>query len=551
MLIIAIYWIFLSALFIPLGILTAKALRIETRNITFALILGLISGSVLFSITAFFAPLNGICLGITTLIAMASAYYYRGDYKEYLAAFNTDLKALPKYLKICLVFLLFGSLLKSAGAPFIVDNESYYIQTIKWLNEYGFVKGLANLHIFFAQTSAWHVLQAGVNFSFITNRINDINGFVFIWIIFYHFSESQKNPFAGWLKYYTLFSVLLFQFIDSPSPDFPLLIFLPTLIYLLSTQKDNPGERAIAFLLFAFLCTIKITILPLGLLFIKDLFQKKTWAVILKGAIPLVVLWVAKNVIISGYPLYPLHYFKMSTDWAVNTDAYNFIVKITSDYGYYKELYDPGNISLPQKLKYWISLPLLDGMLNKAAVAIFIITPVFMYLKKSTQYPAYFALLINFIAVLCTAPQFRYYLPQVLVLACYCIAMVVSYFKNNNISRPMLILGCVAAYIPFFSLSLSSLSRNSLHKSTGHVALSQLYLPEKNTRFKDMKYLHAEKGNLNFYYTEKDFLMYGTADGPLPCINPRQIEFYKSHFGIVPQLRGNTLKDGFYSQSVK
>jgi hypothetical protein len=59
----------------------------------------------------------------------------------------------------------------------LIDNETYYIQTIKWLNEFGFVKGLANLHPFFAQTSGWHILQSAFSFSYLPFSNNDLNGF--------------------------------------------------------------------------------------------------------------------------------------------------------------------------------------------------------------------------------------------------------------------------------------------------------------------------------------------------------------------------------------
>ena len=56
----------------------------------------------------------------------------------------SEIKSFSFPIKILLAFSSFLILAQSATLPFIIDNESYYIQTIKWLNEYGFVKGLAN-----------------------------------------------------------------------------------------------------------------------------------------------------------------------------------------------------------------------------------------------------------------------------------------------------------------------------------------------------------------------------------------------------------------------
>ena len=56
--------------------------------------------------------------------------------------------SIPITIKMLLLFSSLLLLAQSATSPFIIDNETYYIQTIKWLNEYGFVSGLANLHLF-------------------------------------------------------------------------------------------------------------------------------------------------------------------------------------------------------------------------------------------------------------------------------------------------------------------------------------------------------------------------------------------------------------------
>lgn len=59
----------------------------------------------------------------------------------------------------------------------MIDNESYYIQTIKWLDKYGLVKGLANLHVYLAQQSGFHILEAALNFDSVYDRFNDLSAF--------------------------------------------------------------------------------------------------------------------------------------------------------------------------------------------------------------------------------------------------------------------------------------------------------------------------------------------------------------------------------------
>src|SRR5690606_10458734 len=70
----------------------------------------------------------------------------------------------------------------ASGGGLLPDNETYYIQTVKWLNEAGYVSGLANLHIFLAQQSGWHLLQAVFSFPFLEIEFNDLSAFA-LWLL--------------------------------------------------------------------------------------------------------------------------------------------------------------------------------------------------------------------------------------------------------------------------------------------------------------------------------------------------------------------------------
>src|SRR5690606_36686416 len=132
---------------------------------------------------------------------------------------------------------------KSAGWHFVVDNESYCIQTSKWLNVYGFVKGLGNLHLSLAPNSGWNTMQAGLSLSFLTDRISDLNGFLLIVCAFFYLSEFQQKNEKHWIGFIVLFNVLLFQFVDAPSPDLPLLLITPILSYFF-TEKQTDSDTA-------------------------------------------------------------------------------------------------------------------------------------------------------------------------------------------------------------------------------------------------------------------------------------------------------------------
>jgi hypothetical protein len=550
MALIAVYWIFLFFLLLPLGVLTEKILKVEQENPIITLLLGLVLLTCGFTLTALFIPLGAVSLLLCTLASLISGIYYKTKIKQLLIHFAQGLKTLPSYLKIIIGILFFGALLKSAQYPFIIDNESYYIQTIKWLNEYGFVKGLANLHIFFAQNSAWHILQAGTNLSFLTNRINDINGFVFILCVVYCIIEGYKLNSAGkmyWLSFMPMVSIIPFLFLDVPSPDLPLLVITPIILHLYIQHIKGDSNFKIALLLFIFLASIKITILPLGLLFLPGLVKRENIAFGAVCGVPVLLLWIAKNSIISGYPFYPIAHVKLKVDWTVPKNIVDLIIQVTKDYGYKRDGMLPADTSTATKILFWVKQSGLAGIINKLTITVLFAMPFFM-LKDKKHRTIYVALLVNFLAVLFTSPQFRYFLYITLSGTLFVIAALFNFIKPNvKILKAGLITGSVIVVVTFLNLGLSKLTSNKRHHQHGEVRLRQALIPEEITKYPDMLYLRQNTCNLNYYSPADNFLMFGTGDGKLPCVNKVQIDFMRRKFGVEPQLRSADIKDGFYS----
>jgi hypothetical protein len=69
-----------------------------------------------------------------------------------------------RFIFNCLRFIII--LFTGTYYPYILDHFGYYVPTIKWLTEYGFIKGISNLDLTLGQMSVWHIFQAGFsNFS--------------------------------------------------------------------------------------------------------------------------------------------------------------------------------------------------------------------------------------------------------------------------------------------------------------------------------------------------------------------------------------------------
>ncbi|TRW25814.1 hypothetical protein FMM05_06215 [Flavobacterium zepuense] len=553
MIVIAVYWLFLFILLLPLGVLTQHALKLKTNSPILTLLSGIVLLTCGFTFTAFFMPLGAFSLAIWCIISLASGIYFKSEVFRLIKSFGESLKQLPSYLKIVIGILTFAALLKSAQYPFIIDNESYYVQTIKWLNEFGFVKGLGNLHMFFAQNSGWHVLQAGLNFSFVSYIINDINGFVFLICTFYCIIEGQRlstDRRLHWLMFMPLPAILFFQFLDVPSPDLPLLIITSIILHLYAQHSENEDNYKIALLFFILLVFIKLTVLPLGILFLPGLLKRQNLVFITVTAIPIAILWISKNIIVNGYPLYPIAYFKTGYDWAMPDNLFHFIIDNTADYGYNRTTGNallPPDTSMTDKLLMWLQQNGLARIVNRLTIAVLALMPV--AIAKNKKYMLiYIALLINFLVVLFTSPQFRYFLYITICAGLFVVAWLFNILKTNAlVYKGLLALSILLISITFFNLKFSGLTANKHHQSNSVVRWQQLYKPEGVTKLPKLEFIQIKMDNLEYYSPKYNFFRYGTANGPLPCVNSEQIEYLYRELGIIPQLRSTELKDGFKS----
>lgn len=543
MITILAYWLLLFAFFLPAGVLSKKLLRITTTNLPVTLLLGMALSTFAFSIAAFFMPLGEIVFLIFISGIAFATYRYFGEIKLLLKMFRTDLASVNRMHRLFLALLIPGAALKSAQLPSIVDNESYYIQTIKWLNEYGFVKGIANLHLFLGQTSGWHVLQAGLNFNFISDRINDLNGFLFVACTAYCLIVPKEREKALWIGLMPAFSAVFFLFIDSPSPDLPILLVLPIIVHLYLKNATVTTNFRAAFTLFMFLAFVKVTIAPMVLLFAFWPGVRKHIVFILAVGIPAFVIWLCKNIILTGYPFYPVLSFGTDVEWMLPRQVPAVIHHMSNI-----AIYDASDMPLSEKLCRWFIKDGIDGLMNRIAVLLFLIMPLFRKIREDKKYLIiYSCFLVQFIILLFLSPQFRFFLPGMIFFLAFIGMEAFNALKQWWIYNAAMAIGCLAPLVLIF-LPLDPMARISrtLASDEGFSVL-QLVLPEPRTRLPGMEFKKCFQGRLEYYSPGKDFFIYGTGDGPLPCVNQRMLFMFGARTRYLPEPLEETPGDGYHS----
>ena len=556
MLLILLTWVLLPFFFIPSGIAIKSIFNIENKGVFIPIFLGVFFQCFILTCCSFFFKIGLVAFLINSIVQIGFTIWKTKEISKTIKETVSDLKSLPNLSKFTIIFILLFSLIKCSQVPFIIDNESYYLQTIKWINEYGFVKGLGNLHIFFAQCSTFHVLQAGFNFNYLTDRINDINGFFLLISSCYYLIELEKKyeekGQIHWIGLIVIFNILFFQFINSPSPDL-LIILLSQVIFYLYLEKDNnfSNFKIITILLLS-LTFIKITIAPFGLLILFILAnEKRRILFFVIFSIVITMSLILKNIIITGHPFYPFNLIYLNLDWRIPNVSINFISEVTRNTGYFKGVqYE--NPSLYLKLTSWLKIGGINQFFNFGIFLLFITTLLLKEISNKLKLKILYAvLLFHFIILLLTSPQFRFFLPEFVFLFVLVMSSIINYFKIsiNNI-RILLLISILLPLVLIEFIDYKNFTPNKFHQNREHYKWSQIFIPEKNSKYANLKFETIKEGNLEYNSPEYNFFFYGTGNGELPCVNKVQVNYFKNNFFIIPQQRSKFIKDGFYSKEI-
>lgn len=558
MILILLSWIYILFTTINLGFFLDKILKLKVKNFAVISILGLFSTTIIASIWAIFGRINfefhiAILLLNFLLIVFNTSqilYVYRNFFYE--------VKNLEKSLKLFFGFITFFIIAQCASIPYAIDNESYYIQTIKWINEFGFVKGLANIHFFLGQTSGWHIAQSAFNFSFLYDKFNDLSGFcLLLGNIFaiqklndYFKNQKKTNLIIG---LFPLANVFLFQFISAPSPDIPIYVFTFVIFayFLENYRKLNNETFNLISILVLFSLYIKTTAIGLCILPIIILLQNYKEIKIYKitlFSILIFGLFVAKNTIVTGFPLFPItKNFGFVADYQIPEKIAVLYYSLTKYFAYSLTENQFNQMSVWEVFLRWISMPKLHGLFNKLSLFLVIFTPIILYrfFNQRRFWILYFIMSVQLLLLFLSSPQYRFFMNFILFFSFLWMTIFITKKKTILILLGFSILA--TAFVLFIPMNLKSLARNEHAVTTSNFSIVNSIFPYQNSKYEtDFEIIENEK----FYYNSPkniDFF-WGTSDGEIPCVNKKQIDYFDRKYNVKPQMRSDNLKDGFYAK---
>lgn len=562
MLLIAISWIYILFTTINLGLGFDKIMNLKNKDFVTTSILGLFSVTILASIWAIFGRIHiefHIALVVLNIFCILK---FRNEITNLYQSFFSDFKQLESSLKVCLIIIAVLIIAQCASVPFVIDNESYYIQTIKWLNEYGFVKGLANLHLFYGQTSGWHITQSVFNFSFLYKNFNDLSGFCLLLgniFAIQKLNEYYKNSNKNYLivGLVPLFNIFFFQFISAPSPDIPVYIISFILFfYFLENFKNTTVEifklvtALVLFLLYIKNTTLTFAVFPiilLGLHF-KTISKNLLKPIIL--TILIAAIFVIKNMIICGSPIFPSKINVLTTNYAIPDVIENFYYDQVKYYGFFLTAEQYHKMSVFDLFLHWLSMPKLNGLFNKISILLIVIVPIFIYKyqNKKAIWLLYFIMLLQLILLGLTSPQYRFFMNFILFFSLFC--FVCLFYKKKTIEIFLIFSIFITGFVLLFPITLNGFSNHKFMLEISNFSIKNSISPYQNSK-SNTSFESIQLGNLKYNSPVENDFFWANGDGNLPCVDKQQLDYFEKYYHVIPQMRTNDLKDGFYSKEIK
>ena len=308
---------FLLGFGIKLGV--AALFKYEMQEVCGILVAGLAGATVYAGYFSLFAKVGlGANVGLLILCGTV-AVMGRKELSSFLREKSRELtKSRLFFLGLLTLVMAYGA---SRGYMHF-DTGLYHAQSIRWIEEYGVVPGLANLHSRLAYNSSAFGLTALYSHAFLTGHsLHTVSGFLALVMavkgfsavqIFYRKSVRPSDLVKVALLWYIS---IIYTEMMSPSSDYFAMLFLFYAV-LAWVELEERGEREIApysllCVLLAVILTVKLSAAIMLILVLKPvvvLLREKRWGQI-GGCLLLgtaaVFPYLARNVILSGWLVYP------------------------------------------------------------------------------------------------------------------------------------------------------------------------------------------------------------------------------------------------------
>lgn len=473
MILVLLNWGWIGLTSFLLGFVALKGIRKvaggdEFESLELYVLMGLLCLTVYSQIFSLVAGVGRAASVLTGVTCLTISVIFRKEIVRYMRFLWSQIWA-HKYLFVMLFLIMLLTIYISAGRTYHYDTDLYHAQAIRWIEEYGVVKGLGNLHNRFAYNSSFFCMQALFSMKFIVNQsLHSVNGFITFLMLSYAVStlsiwKKERLKISDFFKIgiFVYFSYLENSLlISSPGSD---ILTLCLVLYisakwaeLVERKEKNPAKYGIFCLLAVWTVTIKLSAGLLVFLAVYPaviLVRQKKWKQILMfltAGLLIVIPFLARNIIVSGYLIYPYSAIDLfDVDWkmaaSIAVDDSREIMAwgrgMTS-----RSMYDAGfSVWFPKWYDNQQSMIKALFLTNAVCMVILIGYPIWAVLKKRDDCGASVLLLLvsasQVIMWFVTAPLVRYGLAYMLLVPAFLLGLICQKINSRILAWTICVAG--------------------------------------------------------------------------------------------------------------
>ena len=368
MLSILINWIYILVTTFIIGhFVTAKFYRVmgsdyKTSAMT-AIVVGIAVNTTYAGFYSLFGGVNILANVILLLLCVVCllldrAYYIKMTERvKKMEIRNMTVKKAAILLIAMLILVGISYFCSNTG--FMYDTGLYHAQSIRWTEEYGAVKGIANIHERFGYNSSFFSFMALYSMKDLFGQsLHSGQAFIGAIVCIY----ALCGLFSNWSRKHILSNVcrlapviytiiILFEII-SPTTDFPTVYLIMWLVIrfalLAESEEKDFSPYALLAVISVFLVALKLTAVCMVLIVIYPgyvMVRDKKWrqiAICIFSGLLLIAPYLIRNVIVSGWLVYPFASLDLfHVDWKLPAetaigDATD--IKVYARYVYDREL---------------------------------------------------------------------------------------------------------------------------------------------------------------------------------------------------------------------
>jgi hypothetical protein len=372
-------WSALALIFVGLGLLIRRSFALivrDAQSLLTSLWIGWASAICFLQLWHFIFKVDWRVLPILTVGSAAGLLWNRQDLWHTITK-----KSSPEVrfgFMLAMTAIAMGLANRAIGPALNADSGLYHFTSVRWATSFPIVPGLGNLHYRLAFNSSYFLYVAALDIGAWVHESHHLaNGFLLLVLLTQIlFSVGKLVDRVERLKVYEIFDIMLLPAVlkealsinvSSPSPDLAVFVLgvvvsRQLLVFLVNSHYSRRESGYAVFWITTLACvgiTVKLSFLVLGLAtsllavivwFVRDWSEDRTddkkaltWAAIFVAAV--LVPWMTRGVILSGYIAYPAATGSFPVEWRIPESE---VVQVAQDTRAWAR--QPGGYTDPKKV---------------------------------------------------------------------------------------------------------------------------------------------------------------------------------------------------------